>query len=49
MNIKVTVDYVNGCYNVTGLYHGEILTICKPIRGVDKDMLYKESYKPDVI
>ncbi len=42
--VKVTVDYANGCYNVTGLYQGEVFSIHKPIRGVDRDGLYKSNY-----
>ena len=44
MSIKVTVDFINGCYNVTGLYKGKNFSIYKPIRGVDRDGYFKANY-----
>lgn len=42
--IKVTVDYANGCYNVTGLRDGKPYTLSKPIRGRDVDGIYRENF-----
>ena len=47
--VKVTVDYSNGCYNVTGLYRGKVYSINKPIRGIDRDANFKANYSSRLI
>ncbi len=47
--IKVEVDYSNGCYNVTGIYEEEMIPMRKPIRGFDRDCIYKAGYSRGII
>ena len=48
-NIKVTVDFVNGCYNIAGIYNGGIYSIHKPIVGREKDGNYINNYSSKII
>ena len=48
MNVKITVDYENGCYNIAGIRGETVHTERKPIRGIDKDIQYKASYSSSI-
>ncbi len=44
MNVKVTVDFTNGCCNVTGFHNGHKIVRRKYIRGKDWDGRFKVNY-----
>lgn len=42
--VNVKVDYYNGTYTVTGIYNNKILSVRRPITGVDKDGYFKKNF-----
>ncbi len=42
--VKVIADLKRGCYTVMGLYHGDVYSLYKPIRGIERNGIYKANY-----